>query len=171
VRPARKRSPTAALRESRKRFSRCPTVVFCSELFHKDAPPSSQSQKNYAQWTRLERNTIMNPEFFFPELNRRAKPRGFRHKFIVPEAHAGLLYRHGVFARTLNAGRHVLWGFGWSLTTTDLRRTSTLVARQEVLTTDNVALKLSLLITHQVADAVKAAHETQNWVSDLYNAA
>ena len=113
----------------------------------------------------------MNTEFFISQLNRRAKPRGFRHKFVVPEAYAGLLYQHGVFVRVLSAGRHVLWGFGWSLTTTDLRRTSTLVAGQEVLTADNVALKLSLLVTHQIADAVKAAHETQNWATDLYNAA
>src|SRR5215470_2589797 len=107
----------------------------------------------------------MNTEFFISELNRRAKSRGWRHKFIVPEAYAGLLYKHGVFVRVLNAGRHVLWGFGWSLTTTDLRRTSALVAGQEVLTADNVALKLSLLVTHQIVDAVKAAHETQNWVT------
>jgi len=53
----------------------------------------------------------------------------------------------------------------------DLRRSFTLVAGQEVLTADNVALKLSLLVTHQVADPVKAMHETQNWATDLYNAA
>jgi regulator of protease activity HflC (stomatin/prohibitin superfamily) len=39
-----------------------------------------------------------------------------------------------------------------------------------VLTSDNVGLKLSLLVTCQVIDPVKAAHETQNWRSDLYNA-
>ena len=113
----------------------------------------------------------MNPEFYFPDFNRRAKSRGFHHKFVVPESHAGLLYHHGVFVRVLNAGRHILWGFGWSLNTMDLRRSFTLVAGQEVLTADNVALKLSLLVTHQVADPVKAMHETQNWATDLYNAA
>jgi regulator of protease activity HflC (stomatin/prohibitin superfamily) len=113
----------------------------------------------------------MNPEFYFPELNRRAARRGFRHKFIVAESHVGLLYRHGVFVRLLNPGRHVIWGFGWTLTTMDLRRTSLLVAGQEVLTADNVSLKLSLLVTHQMTDPVKAAHETQNWETDLYNTA
>jgi regulator of protease activity HflC (stomatin/prohibitin superfamily) len=29
---------------------------------------------------------------------------------------------------------------------------------------------LSLLVTYQVTEPVKAAHETQNWLSDLYNA-
>jgi len=45
------------------------------------------------------------------------------------------------------------------------------VAGQEVLTADNVGLKLSLVVTYQVVDPVKAAHETQHWQGDLYNAA
>ena len=53
----------------------------------------------------------------------------------------------------------------------DLRKTSLLVAGQEVLTSDNVGIKTSLLVTYQVTDPVKAAHETQNWQGDLYNAA
>ena len=113
----------------------------------------------------------MNTEFYFSELNRRAPRRGFRHKFIVAESHAGLLYRHGVFVRLVNAGRHVIWGFGWTLNTMDLRKTSIVVPGQEVLTADNVGLKLSLLVTYQVTDPVKAAHETQSWETDLYNAA
>ena len=39
------------------------------------------------------------------------------------------------------------------------------------MSADNVGLKASLLVTYQVADPAKAAHETQNWLGDLYNAA
>jgi regulator of protease activity HflC (stomatin/prohibitin superfamily) len=53
----------------------------------------------------------------------------------------------------------------------DLRKTSLVVAGQDVLTADNVGLKLSLVVIYQVVDPVKAAHETQNWHGDLYNAA
>jgi regulator of protease activity HflC (stomatin/prohibitin superfamily) len=52
-----------------------------------------------------------------------------------------------------------------------VRKASLLVARQDVLTADSVCLKVSLLVTYQVTDPVKAAHETQNWQGDLYNAA
>jgi regulator of protease activity HflC (stomatin/prohibitin superfamily) len=45
------------------------------------------------------------------------------------------------------------------------------VAGQEVLTADNVGLKASLLVTYQIVEPAKAAHETQNWQGDLYNAA
>src|SRR6185436_12405002 len=44
------------------------------------------------------------------------------------------------------------------------------VAGQEVLTADNVSVKFSLMVTYHIADAVKAAHDTQNWQGDLYNA-
>jgi regulator of protease activity HflC (stomatin/prohibitin superfamily) len=92
-----------------------------------------------------------------------------RHAFDVPEGWAGLVYRHGLYLRRDNAGRHVLWGFGWTVKMIDLRKTSLLVAGQEILTADNLSLKLSLLVTCQSADPARAAHETQNWVSDLYN--
>ena len=94
-----------------------------------------------------------------------------RHAFLVPEGYAGLLYHKGKFVRVLGAGRHVRWGRFFSTCLQDLRKTSLLVAGQEVLTADNVGLKLSLLVTYQVTDPAKAAHGTQNWQGDIYNAA
>ena len=95
----------------------------------------------------------------------------FRNAFLVPEGYAGLLYHRGKFVGTLGAGRHIRWGRHYSVEAQDLRKASLLVAGQDVLTADNVGLKLSLLVMYQVADPVKAAHETQNWQGDLYNAA
>jgi regulator of protease activity HflC (stomatin/prohibitin superfamily) len=93
----------------------------------------------------------------------------FRRAFLVPEGYAGLLYYKGKFVRVLGAGRHIRWGRHFTLDAQDLRKASLLVAGQDVLTADNVGLKLSLLVTYQVSDPVKAAHETQNWQGDLYN--
>jgi regulator of protease activity HflC (stomatin/prohibitin superfamily) len=95
----------------------------------------------------------------------------WRHAFLVPEGYAGLLYHEGKFVETLGAGRHIRWGRHYTIDAQDLRKTSLLVAGQEVLTADNVGLKLSLLVTYQVTDPVKAAHETQNWRGDVYNTA
>lgn len=95
----------------------------------------------------------------------------FRHAFLVPEGYAGLLYNKGKFVEVLPAGRHIRWGRHYTLDAQDLRKASLLVAGQDVLTADNVGLKLSLLVTYQVTDPVKAAHDTQNWQGDLYNAA
>ena len=95
--------------------------------------------------------------------------REFRHVFVVPEGWTGLVYRHGLYVRRNNAGRHVLWGRGWKMNLIDLRRASLLVAGQDVLTADSVGLKFSLLVAYQVTEPVKAAHEAQNWLSEIYN--
>lgn len=94
-----------------------------------------------------------------------------RYVCLVPEGYAGLLYHKGKFAEALAAGRHIRWGRFYSTRLHDLRKTSFLVNGQEVLTGDNVGLKVSLLVTYQIADAAKATHETQNYLTDLYNAA
>lgn len=95
----------------------------------------------------------------------------FRYVYLVPEGYAGLLYHKGKFVEVLGTGRHVRWGRFYSTRLHDLRKTSLLIAGQEVLTADNVGLKASLLVTYQVVDPVKATHETQNWSADLHNAA
>jgi len=94
-----------------------------------------------------------------------------RHAHIVSEGYIGLLYHKGKFVRVLAPGRHVHWGRHFTIRWMDVRRASLLIAGQDVLTADNVGLKLSLLVTYQVSDLVKATHDTQNWQSDLHNAA
>ena len=95
----------------------------------------------------------------------------FRRAFLVPEGYAGLLYYKGKFVEVLLAGQHIRWGRKFTLGVSDLRKTSLVVAGQEILSADNVSLKVSLLVTYQVNDPAKAAHETQNWQGDLHNAA
>jgi regulator of protease activity HflC (stomatin/prohibitin superfamily) len=140
-------------------------VVFCLEL--------------PIYLTSEERKITMNYEILFAMIvaaifaGAIALPvvKKLRHAFNVPEGWAGLVYQHGLFVRRNNAGRHIIWGFGWTVKMIDLRKTSLLVAGQDVLTADNVGLKLSLLVTCEILDPAKAAHATQNWVSDLYNSA
>src|SRR5437867_12322045 len=85
----------------------------------------------------------------------------FRHAFLVPEGYAGLLYHRGKFVEILGAGRHIRWGRHFTLGAQDLRKAALLVAGQEVLTADNVGLKLSLIVNYQVTDPAKAANESE----------
>src|SRR5690348_973616 len=94
-----------------------------------------------------------------------------RYTHIVSEGYTGLLYHKGKFVCALAPGRHVHWGRHFTLRWVDVRRAALLVPGQDVLTADNVGLKLSLLISYQVTDPAKATHDTQNWQSDLHNAA
>ena len=69
------------------------------------------------------------------------------------------------FVEQLAPGRHALWGRNITLEAQDTRKRFLAVAGQEVLTADNIAVKISLLVTYQVAEPVVAAHETQNWLT------
>jgi regulator of protease activity HflC (stomatin/prohibitin superfamily) len=93
-----------------------------------------------------------------------------RRAFVVPEGHAGLLYHKGKFVEALPTGRHIRWGRHYTLHVQDLRRAVLAVPGQEVLTADNVTLKVSLVVRYQIVDPAKAVHETQHWQGDLYNA-
>src|SRR4026207_903223 len=93
----------------------------------------------------------------------------FRHAFIVPEGYAGLLYRNGVFVELLGPGRHIRWGRFWTLDPADTRKAYLSIPVQEILTADNVSVKVTLMIAYQVTDPVKAAHATQRWHDDVYN--
>src|SRR5262245_24293922 len=101
--------------------------------------------------------------------NEPVKASGFRHPFVIREFECGLLYRHGKFQARLEAGRHVRWGFGYALAKVDLRKQTFAVAGQEVLSADNVGLKVSVAVTLQVQDPLKAMHEVQDWRGHLYN--
>jgi regulator of protease activity HflC (stomatin/prohibitin superfamily) len=95
----------------------------------------------------------------------------FRHVFYVPEGWAGLVYHHGLYVRRSNAGRHVIWGSGWTTSLIDLRQSSLIVPGEDFIAGNNIWLRVSPHISYQITDPVKAAHETQHWPNELYNIA
>lgn len=95
----------------------------------------------------------------------------YHRVFLVPEGYAGLLYCKGKFLAVLRAGRHIRWGRHYTVDVQDLRQAALLVAGQELLTADNVGLRISVLVAFRMTDPAKAIHETQNWQSSLHNTA
>jgi regulator of protease activity HflC (stomatin/prohibitin superfamily) len=112
----------------------------------------------------------MNTDFLFLNTTGPTVSPGFRHKFTIKEFECGLVYRHGKFVKRLAPGRHVRWGYGYSLATVDLRKQTFTVSGQEVLSADNVGLKLSVAVTMQVTDPLKALNEVQDWRAHIYTA-
>src|SRR6266700_3125293 len=136
ARPARKRSPKAALRE----------------LPQRDSPAARRRSSAPGFRLKSERRTHMNYIILvvivitiFGSVMVAALAKEFRHAFLVPEGYAGLLYHKGKFVEILGAGRHICWGRHFTLGAQDLRKGALVVAGQEVLTADNVGLKLSLV--------------------------
>ena len=81
----------------------------------------------------------------------------YRHEFIVTDGFAGLLCHEGKLVASLPAGRHVRWGKNYRIALVDTRKTLLQVAGQEVLSADNVGVKLSVVLTTQIVDAEERA--------------
>ncbi len=94
----------------------------------------------------------------------------YRHEFIVSDGFTGLLFHEGRLVTTLAAGRHVRWGKTYRLALIDTRKTLLQVAGQEVLSADNVGVKLSVVLTTQIVDAAKSVQAADNHVAHIYSA-
>jgi regulator of protease activity HflC (stomatin/prohibitin superfamily) len=92
---------------------------------------------------------------------------------FVDNHQQALLYRDGVLIDRLGGGLHVYWkGTGklvWK--TIDTRECALDVAGQEIMTADKVTLRVNLLVTYQVADALRAVTATADYAQALYREA
>ncbi len=93
---------------------------------------------------------------------------------VFVDAHEDvLLYRDGTLIDRLAEGLHVFWnGTGkvaWK--TVDRREQVADVAGQEIMTADKVTLRVNLLVTYQVVDALKAVSASADYVQTLYREA
>jgi regulator of protease activity HflC (stomatin/prohibitin superfamily) len=91
-------------------------------------------------------------------------------EFTVPEGFYGLLYRHGRYQHRLSPGIHRFWKRGHTVQLVDMRQVLLTVPGQEVLTADNVSLKLSAVLTYQIVSPEQALHDVQNHWERLYHA-
>lgn len=83
---------------------------------------------------------------------------GFKQTIIIQEHQTGLLFRDGQFVSELKPGKHeFLKKLGSELTvkTFDLRERQMMVQGQELLSADQVALKVSATVVYRVVDALK----------------
>ncbi len=87
---------------------------------------------------------------------------------IVYDYQAGLLYRNGRLVRLVPPGSYWLNKVFDKVEVVDLRLTTSTVGAQEVISQDNVGLKLSIAMRYKIDNAEKALHSTQSWFNDLY---
>ncbi len=95
-----------------------------------------------------------------------------RNVTIIQDATCGLLYEDGVCTQVLPPGRHVHWKLPWlrrrRIAQVDLRERSTTIKNQEILTSDKVAVRLSLLVYFKVVDPQAALHNVQVYEERIY---
>lgn len=90
-------------------------------------------------------------------------------RLVVHEHEWGLLYRNGKFRKLLEPGAY--WRFcpPHELVRFDKRRILEFVVGQEVLTGDNIGLKISLVAEYRIADPVKLVGEVAHHQVHLHN--
>jgi regulator of protease activity HflC (stomatin/prohibitin superfamily) len=89
-------------------------------------------------------------------------------RIVVFEYERGILYVNGVLRRVLGPGAHWYVASRSSVTKLDLRPRFASLSGQEVLSADNVGLKLSLVAQYRIADPIKAAHASTSYEAALY---
>src|SRR5262249_6451978 len=87
---------------------------------------------------------------------------------VIKEYETGLLYRNGHFRRRLGPGAYFLLRHWHLLRIIDLRRLFLTIPGQEVLSADNVAIKVSLAVAYRISDPVAATHTVLDARESLY---
>lgn len=90
-------------------------------------------------------------------------------KWIIREYQRGLLYDKGRFVEVLPPGQYRYWPWqSRRIDPVDVRETSQTVEGQEILTSDKIGIRVTLIAQFRVADPVAARHKVENYVSQLY---
>jgi regulator of protease activity HflC (stomatin/prohibitin superfamily) len=87
----------------------------------------------------------------------------------VQEYERGLLYERGRYQRLLEPGRYIFWP--WQrrrVECVDIRETSQTVEGQEILTSDKIGIRVTLIAQYKITDPVMARHTTENYLTQLY---
>ena len=92
-------------------------------------------------------------------------------KVVLKEYESGLLYKNGKFIKTLEAGGFWINGWNTEITPVDRRLKTETISGQEVLTQDQVGLKISLGVQYQIEDPEKAFHISESYYDELYQSA
>jgi regulator of protease activity HflC (stomatin/prohibitin superfamily) len=102
-------------------------------------------------------------------------------EIIIYDTHRGLWYEDGVLKRILTAGRYELPKgpeFNWrgkrrhpkiEVVTVDVRERELTIKGQEILTSDKVAIRVSIIVQFRVVDPKAALHEVENYLERLYS--
>lgn len=100
-------------------------------------------------------------------------------EIIIKNTHRGLLYEDGVLVKILEAGRYEIKPeksfFGLvrrpqtEIVLVDMRERDLTIKGQEILTSDKVAIRVSIVVQFRVIDPQAAIHEVENYADRLYS--
>ena len=87
---------------------------------------------------------------------------------VVREYEAGVIYRNGRLHKHVEAGRYFLFRPVFRMETVDMREAVETVPAQELLTSDNIGVKISTVVSYRLRDPVRAKHYAASYQDSLY---
>lgn len=95
---------------------------------------------------------------------------GLQKEIIIYEYEKGLLYRDGKFDRLLSAGRYRFNRLDRvNVTRVSSRLMSEVISGQEILTSDRIGVRISLIAVYQIADPIVAINSVESYSEQLYH--
>ncbi len=92
-----------------------------------------------------------------------------RQRVVIWQYEQGLLYRHGRFVQALEPGEYTFWPWQRAhVESVDMREQSFTISGQEMLTSDRIAVRVTLLAQYAVADAPQTRSATTDASARLY---
>lgn len=91
-------------------------------------------------------------------------------RITVHDYQRGLLYTAGKYVKTLEAGRYTIYTPSTSIQIFDMRPTYLTVPGQEIMTKDNIGVKISLTCCYELKDVRKAQEASVGYYGALYSA-
>jgi regulator of protease activity HflC (stomatin/prohibitin superfamily) len=103
-----------------------------------------------------------------------------KQEIIIKDTHRGLMYEDGRLIKMLEAGRYeirpprsqtILWPRRprMEIVLVDIRERDLTIKGQEILTSDKVALRVSIIVQFRVTDPRAAMHHVENYQDRLYS--
>lgn len=104
-----------------------------------------------------------------------------KKEIFIKNTHRGLMYEDGVLTKVLEAGRYEIppeeegfWFFKTrrpkvEIELVDIRERDLTIRGQEILTSDKVAIRVSIIVQFRVTDPQAAIHEVENYYDRLYS--
>src|SRR5690606_37042693 len=89
-------------------------------------------------------------------------------KIIVYEFQKGLFYKNGKFKKELAPGLYYILRHNSSIKLIDTRICYLKIPGQEVLSSDNISLKVSLSVSYKVVNPIKAVNDVENYQEASY---
>ena len=90
------------------------------------------------------------------------------NRVVIFEYQNGLLYKNGKFVKTLLPGLHWYFPPWQSIQKVDMRELSITIPGQEVLSSDNVSLKVSIAVSYKIIDPYTAVNKVLRYQDALY---